>query len=370
MNIGIDARMYGPNVGGGGLGRYVEQLVTQLQAIDHKNRYVLFLKPENFDTCIITNSNFEKRLVDIHWYTLKEQLKMGHIVDKEALDLVHFPHFNVPVFMRTPFIVTIHDLILFDEPFSTKISTRHKAIFAIKYQGYKHVLSHAAKKAEAIIAVSNTTAKSIKKHIPSVDPKRIHVVYEGVTPLPPKKTKDPIINFPYILYVGNAYPHKNLDQLLAAFDRMRATSPDLHLVLAGKPSIFYDRALNQNPKNVLFQNSPSDAELANLYENAHIYVYPSRIEGFGLPPLEAMSVGTPVAASRIPALVEVLDDAAAYFDPYNTEDIARVLTHLLQNKDERKNLIQKGTEKIKQYDWKKMALHIQSLYETCGKKRS
>ena len=183
MNIGIDARMYGPRVGGGGLGRYVEQLVTQLQATDTKNRYVLFLKKENFDACIITNPNFEKRLTDVHWYGLEEQLKMGGIIDREHLDLVHFPHFNVPLFVRTPFVVTIHDLILLDEPFSSKVSTRHQTIFTLKYWGYKLVLAHAVSRAKKVIAVSHATANSILQHIEGVDPKKMEVVYEGVTTL-------------------------------------------------------------------------------------------------------------------------------------------------------------------------------------------
>ena len=82
MRIGIDARLYGPTVGGGGLGRYVEQLVTELQTQDRENRYVLFLKPENFDACAVTNPNVEKRMADAHRYTLKEQLLMPRLIDR------------------------------------------------------------------------------------------------------------------------------------------------------------------------------------------------------------------------------------------------------------------------------------------------
>ncbi|MDO8303000.1 MAG: hypothetical protein Q7T18_07150, partial [Sedimentisphaerales bacterium] len=96
MTIGIDARLYGPKWGGGGLGRYVEELVTKLQQIDTKNRYVLFLKPENFDACKITNKNFRKVKVNAHWYTFKEQLVMPAAIKKAKVDLMHYPHWNVP----------------------------------------------------------------------------------------------------------------------------------------------------------------------------------------------------------------------------------------------------------------------------------
>ena len=371
MNIGIDARMYGPNVGGGGLGRYVEQLVAELQLIDHKNRYVLFLKKENFDACVITNPNFEKRLADVHWYGLEEQLKMGGIIDREHLDLVHFPHWNVPFFVRTPFVVTIHDLILLDEPFSANLSTRHRSIFTLKYWGYKLVLSRAVSRAKKVISISHTTTHSILHHVKKADPNNIEVVYEGVTPLPsPHDSKTPRLPFPYLLYVGNAFPHKNLERLLEAFTIIQQTHPEIKLVLAGRENIFYKRLLEHKPTNVEFVNGPTDAELAELYKNALLYVYPSRIEGFGLPPLEAMSVGVPVAASNIPSLKEILGDSAAFFDPKDSANMASVISDLIDSKEKRASLIEKGTQHIKRYSWSKMAVAIQTIYETCGKKSS
>ncbi|OGL63333.1 hypothetical protein A3C09_03640 [Candidatus Uhrbacteria bacterium RIFCSPHIGHO2_02_FULL_47_44] len=374
MNIGIDARMYGPMVGGGGLGRYVEELVKNLQAVDHKNRYVLFLKKENFDACVITNPNFEKRLADVHWYGLEEQLKLGHIIDREHLDLVHFPHWNVPLFLRTPFVVTIHDLILLDEPFSSKVSTRHQTIFALKYWGYKLVLSHAVSRAKKVIAVSHATADSILHHIEGVDSKKIEVVYEGVSTL----TEESLSPRPlpqrerglYLLYVGNAFPHKNLERLLEAFAILRQTHPEVKLVMAGKESVFYKKLLEHSMSNVEFVNGPTDVELAELYRNALVYVYPSRVEGFGLPPLEAMSMGIPVAASDIPALREVLGDAAVFFPPNDARHLASVLSDLLVSPEKREQLIQKGYAQTKKYSWQKMALAIQTIYESCGKKGS
>ncbi len=399
MKIGIDARMFGPTVGGGGLGRYVEQLVTELQANDTENRYVLFLKKENFDACRIVNPHFEKRLADIHWYTLGEQMKFGGIVDREQLDLVHFPHWNVPVLMKTPFVVTIHDLILLEEPRSSKVTTRNPFIFFLKYVGYKIVLSHAIRRSKKIVAVSHATEDAIIKFFPDVPRNKIEMIYEGVTRLetppglpfageesgiyfsPPAKEgpgEDAARN---LLYVGNAYPHKNLERLLEAFAIIRKTHPNAQLILAGGESIFYKRLLqsragsgvtgSRDPayyEGITFVPNPTDEQLAGLYREATLFVFPSRVEGFGLPPLEAMSVGVAVAASDIPSLKEILGNAAAFFDPNDSQRIASVVSDLLVSSEKRAVLIERGTQHIKQFSWKTMAIKIIALYETCGKK--
>ena len=373
MKIGIDARMYGPLVGGGGLGRYVEQLVTELQEVDHKNRYILFLKKENFDACKISNPNFEKRLANVHWYSVQEQLQMGKIIDHEQLDVVHFPHWNIPLFLKTPFIVTIHDLILLEEPTSAKVTTRSPLLFFLKYIGYKIVLGHAIASSKKIIAVSNATKASIQKFFPNIPTEKISVVYEGVTPLALSPNPSPLTPNPYVLYVGNAYPHKNLERLLEAFEIVHASHPDVKLVLAGRDSVFYERLMKAgsgDPTHSLveFVANPTDEGLAELYRGAKLYVYPSRIEGFGLPPLEAMSAGIAVAASDIPCLREILGRAAAYFNPLDTQNIANVLSYVLDSEDLQQDLIEKGHNQLNKYSWQKMARDIQPIYETCGKK--
>ena len=224
--------------------------MRKLGQLDHKNRYVLFLKPENIQTSAM---DAEKRLANAHWYTLKEQVVLPRIIDREHLDLVHFPHWNVPLFLRTPFIVTIHDLILLDEPRSAKVTTRHPFIFFLKRIAYRIVLRHALKRARAIIAVSQYTKSSILIHFPWVPSEKIHVVYEGLTQFPehaPRLPPSPRLwragkpgatkhsTLPYFLYVGNAYPHKNLEALLHAFSFFHKLHQEVHLILAGRNDIF------------------------------------------------------------------------------------------------------------------------------------
>jgi glycosyltransferase involved in cell wall biosynthesis len=321
MKIGIDARMYGPKVGGGGLGRYVEQLVTKLQEIDQENRYILFLKKENFDLCKITNKNFEKRLTDIHWYTLNEQKFLPKIIDQEKLDLLHFPHWNVPLFVRTPFVVTIHDLILLDDPSSAKATTLGFVKYALKRLGYRAVLWNAINRSQRIISVSHATELSILKHFPKVDPKKIKMIYEGVTSFPyPEnhgsnqgwQSLQPPLPPPTFLYIGNSYPHKNLKTLLKAFKIFHQKFSKSRLVLAGGQNIFseivkkYVTNINIPKEAVEFVNNPDDQKISELYSQANLYIFPSKLEGFGLPGLEAMAAGVPVIAARAGSLPEVL----------------------------------------------------------------
>jgi len=399
MKVGIDARMFGPHVGGGGLGRYVEQLVIHLQSLEDQNRYVLFLKPENFDACKVSNDRFLKRNVDIHWYTLKEQLQLAKRIDRENLDLVHFPHWNVPWNIRTPFVVTIHDLILLEQPRSAKVSTRNLLVFAIKYLGFKFTITRTIQRSRHIIAVSEYTKQSILTFFPNTDPNKISVVHEGVTILgnesseklqmqgagkaarsrtetygdkpqgPRNEAAEGISELsPYFLYVGNAYPHKNLEALLHAFSFFHKLHPEVTLVLAGRNDVFYKNLqkeldeIDVPNENVRFIMNPSDSELHDLYQNATLYLFPSRIEGFGLPALEAMQEGVPVAAAKAGSLPEILGDAAVYFHPDDIEEMVAVMERTLSDQSLRTSLAQKGKEQVKRYSWKTMAISILSIY--------
>ncbi|MBU0646267.1 glycosyltransferase family 4 protein [Patescibacteria group bacterium] len=378
MRIGIDARMYGPKVGGGGLGRYVEQLINQLQTIDHQNRYVLFLKPENYSACALTNKNFSKQKIDLHWYTLREQLSLAKKIDAAKLDLVHFPHWNVPLNLKTPFVVTIHDLILLEEPLSSHASTRHPLIHRVKYQGFKIVLRRALTKSQKIIAVSEYTKQSILKYFPQIPADKITVIYEGVTNLthpsstlpPPSLPTSPPA--PYFLYVGNAYPHKNLESLMHAFSFFNKIQPEVKLVLAGRQDSFYEglkkelSELDVPAKNIIFKMNPSDQELQALYQSATLYLFPSRSEGFGLPALEAMQAGTPVAAADNSSLPEILGDAALYFAPDDLEAMVAIMKKALADKKLRQELTDKGYQRIKQFSWTALANQTLAIYQSAS----
>lgn len=382
MKVGIDARLYGPKWGGGGLGRYVEELVNELQRINSPHDFVIFLKPENFAKCQIINPKFKKVLVDVHWYGWREQIAMPQAIRREGIELMHYPHWNVPIFSRVPYVVTIHDLILLDDPSSARATTLGPICYAVKRIGYRLTLREAINKSKKIIAVSQATRDSIVRHFSKIDPAKIEVIYEGVRPLkspdfPSAPSKPPAqFSDPYFLYVGSAYPHKNLMMLLRAFAFFIKTNSLVKLVLVGKDDHFY-RNLKQQARQIglpeeqlIFRGFVDDIELAELYRQAALYIYPSKFEGFGLPPLEAMLYGAPVAASNRGPLPEVLGEAAAYFDPDVCEQLVALMTRAMSDERWREALVQKGREQAKKYSWMTMAKHTFDVYEAAGGKIS
>src|SRR6056297_41631 len=177
--IGIDARMYGPL--GKGLGRYTQEIVDRVVEMDPENQYVVFLTRENFDEFQPKSDRIKKVKTNIRWYSLAEQILLPFYIKKEKLDLMHFPHFNVPLLTPVKFVVTIHDLILTKFP-TIRASTLSPWLYKIKNFFYKVVIKTAVKRAKRIIAVSEFTKKDIAKQF-RVKPDKIRVTYEGVADL-------------------------------------------------------------------------------------------------------------------------------------------------------------------------------------------
>ena len=371
MKIGIDARMYGPRVGGGGLGRYVSELVDHLQALDQENEYVLFLKKENFHECVITNPKFYKHLVDVHWYGIKEQIAMKKEAARARVDFMHYPHWNVPIFSRVPFLVTVHDLILLEDRHSARSSTRSGLVHGFKYAAFRTVLENAIHRSAHILTVSEYSKKRILKHF-GVKPEKISVVHNGI--IPARETTGISLSQlgvyePYFLYVGNAYPHKNLQMMLEAFAEVIPRHPAVQLVIAGKRDIFSgdleERAkeLGIPSVNLRFVDLPSDEEIATLYRNTSLFVYPSRIEGFGMPPLEAMSYGAPVVAARASSLPEVLGDHVEYFELDDVDALSKYMHVAVEYPTRLKRHQASGIKHAESYTWKKTAQQTLNVYK-------
>lgn len=369
IRIGIDARFYGPKQKG--LGRYVQKLVENLERKNMADKFIIFLRKENWDEYHPKNPNFKKVLADCRWYGFKEQFLMPWKVWREKIDLVHYPHFNVPIFASKPFVVTIHDLILKKFP-TRRVSTLGFFSYWFKNFAYHFVIFLALRRAKKIIAISDYTKKDILKYF-NFNPKKIEVIYEGGVICDNKNEGSPRgeemtvfrqfgVLKPYLLYVGNAYPHKNLKRLILAFAKIKHS--DLRLVLVGEMDYFYKRLQKEfiNTQGLIFTDFVSDVDLEVLYRKAALYVFPSLCEGFGLPSLEAMSYGLPVVSSRATCLPEILGDAAIYFNPKNIDEMAEKIKEVLDSEVMRMDLISKGYERIKKYDWGKMAKETMRVY--------
>lgn len=356
MKIGIDARFVGPQ--GTGLGMYTEKLIINLAKIDSKNQYAIFLKKENRDYLNLPK-NFKKVPADISWYSLAEQLKMPSIFKSQNLDLLHVPHFNVPIFFRGKFVVTIHDLI--HHQFSeTSATTKNLLTFNAKRIAYRKIIGNAIHKSQKIITPSNFVKDEILKNF-KVDPSKIVVTYEAAEEEYFEKTSVKKENF--IIYVGNSYPHKNLNELLDAMQNVK----DTKLVLVCPRDIFSQRLKKEIEKRNLDEKVElkgylTSDKLSKLFQKAQAYIFPSLSEGFGIPGLNAMASGIPLLASNISVLKEVYGNAALYFDPKDSDDISQKINRVLRDEKLKSELIKKGKAQVKKYSWQKMAGKTLNMY--------
>lgn len=369
MRIGIDARFYGSV--GKGLGRYTERLIHHLHDVaPPEDAFTIFLRRENWAHFTPPDRRFTKQLADYHWYSVAEQRHMPALVRSAGVELMHYPHFNVPLRAPTPFVVTIHDLILTHFP-TRRATTRGVLAYWLKHLAYKVTLSRAVARASHILTVSQFTARDIQQYF-GYDPKKITVTYEAVDAFPSHANDVQLLGqfgLPprYLLYVGNAYPHKNLELFIRALQQLPTLVQDVHLVIVGKADYFLTRLQREFQQaglahRVHFTGYVDDATLGTLYRNATAYVFPSLYEGFGLPPLEAMASGTPVLSSNAACMPEVLGEAALYFDPHSVTSFLDALVRLTSTPGERERLVRAGEERVRAYSWKHLAAATLQVY--------
>jgi glycosyltransferase involved in cell wall biosynthesis len=343
MSIGIDARLWNET----GVGRYIRQLFNYLP---HDREIIWFFTSPVFDQ-IQMPPKWKKVRCDIHWHSFAEQLILPWVFYRERLDLLHFPYFSFPILYPGRFVITIHDLI-FDHYKTGKWSTLPGWLYVIKKLGYHLVNWISVYRAERIFTLSNDAKNEIVSHY-RANPDKIAVIYEsGTLEDTSQKTKKP---GNYLLYVGNAHPHKNVEALMKAAEILK-----MKLVLVGNDKFFYPRL--PKSKWVEVVGEVPNREIAAWYRGAKALVTASKMEGFGIPPLEAMSVGCPAIVSDIPVFHEVYGDAVAYFNQNDPNDIARVVKETLPKT---KKLVELGYKQVAKYSWEKCVKETQRVYESC-----
>jgi glycosyltransferase involved in cell wall biosynthesis len=372
MKIVIDARMYG--LEHAGIGRYLVNLINQIEKEDKKNKYLILLRKKYYQDLRFNNKRFNKVLADYSHYSFQEQILLPIQLIKLKPDLVHFPHFNVSLFYFGKYVVTIHDLIK-HESRGMATTTRFSLFYWLKYMVYLSVVWLAVKRAVKIITPSKFWQEELVKRY-NLPKNKIVVTYEGVdekllqskTSLNSKNVLAKYkIKTPFVVYTGSLYPHKNVERLVMAVKKI---NQDLKLVIVCARNIFYDRFLEkikklQAEKFVNLVGFVPDEDLAALYSQAESFVFPSFWEGFGLPGLEAMALGLPVISSNSSCLPEVYGEAALYFNPLNMEELAEKIKILRSNKQLREKLIESGFNQVKKYSWTKMARETLKVYEGC-----
>lgn len=360
-HIVIDARIRRSSTG-----RYTDRLVTHLQNIDKNNRYTILVEQD--DNWQMTNPNFSVKQVPYQQFSFNpvQQIGFAWLLYRLKPDLVHFTMTQQPLFYFGRVVTTTHDLTMFRHTRASRFNPIMHRI-GITLLRFMYWLSH--RKSKRIIVPTKFVAEDVA-NLHSFAKDRLVVTYESSEP-PLKDKSKPLTGVikPYIMHVGAPFPHKNIERLLLAYELLKKEHPDLQLVLPGKMKdqfrADFDKwlAANKFKKDVITPGFVDDRELKWLYENTACYVLPSLSEGFGLPGLEAMAHGAPVAASDNTCLPEVYGDAAAYFDPFDIHNIAVVVDKILTDSSYANKLRTLGKKQLNLYSWEKMAKLTFSVYQ-------
>lgn len=343
-------------------GRYVERLLNYLIILDKANEYNVLLTPKDLPDWYDVE-NFKKVECPIKEFTFAEQTQLNRQLRGLKPDLVHFAMPQQPIRYKGKIITTVHDLttLRFVNP------SKNYLVFKFKQKVFSYVIKRAARKSFRVITPSQFVKDDLVKFA-GINPDKVVVTYESADPInEPSESAVGLGNRQFLMYIGRPTPHKNLNRLIDAFVSLRQKHPDLLLVLAGKKDDNYKRIeedLNQRGiEGVVFTGFVREGQLRWLYENCAAYVFPSLSEGFGLPGLEAMLHGAPVVSSNATCLPEIYGDAAQYFDPLDTEAMARAIDIVLSDQGLRRQLIASGYEQVKKYSWERMARQTLEIYK-------
>lgn len=339
-----------------GIGTYAHSLLRYLPIADVGFEYLALVR--EVDSGLPRYSNLRYQRVNAAIYTVREQLLVPCAAVRGSL--FHAMHYNFPVFFRGPLVVTIHDLTHLMYP--EFLPNRRARFYA------ETMLKRAVARAQVIVAVSEFTKQQLIRLL-NVPTDKVEVIWPGVGVLPADDEATPlpgaVAGKPYLLYVGNLKPHKNVERLLRAFcEGRRQYRWEHQLVLAGEGDIdLYKQLIPAEEQNhVVFLGRVTDGVLWRLYREAELFVMPSLSEGFGFCALEAQRCGTVVAVARATSLPEVLGNSAVYFDPLNVDEMAEAIHRGLTDSSLRDCLRLLGKEQVNRFCWSKVAQRYVDVY--------
>lgn len=347
-------------------GRYTARLLDHLQPTLKGCKVTVLLRSN--DTWLPAAKNWHTANCDFPQFSFNPLHDIAFSKQLRQLkpDLVHFTMTQQPLTYWGNIVTTTHDLTMFR---FVRAGQTPLPIFWLKKLGYRLLFWAAHRKSKHVIVPSKFVAQDLITHYPFVK-SRVTVTYEASEP-PIKSTSKPLkgIRQPFIMHVGSPFPHKNIQRLIEAFERLQLSHPKLQLILAGRKEFYFaelEEWARTRPsyKSIHFTGFIDDTELKWLYENAKAYVLPSLSEGFGLPGLEAMAHKCPLVSSDATCLPEVYGNAAHYFDPLSVKDMERAINDVLVDKKLRDSLSTNGQKQLKRYAWKTMAEQTCKIYRS------
>jgi alpha-1,3-rhamnosyl/mannosyltransferase len=380
MRIGLDIRYANDHFPG--IGRYVVNLARALAALDHPHTLVLLYNPALPNTrydlreCA-SSSQVELVATTARPFSLAEQLQLPRLARRLRLDVLHSPYYIKPYGkLPCPSVVTVYDLIA--RLFPHVVSWRGRALFNL-------TMGLALRTADRVLTISRSARKDIVQYM-RVPRERITITPlaadQRFSPQPHERIEEvrAHYNLPprYVLYLGSNKPHKNLERLVAAWERFtqehKPPNDGPGLVLAGHYDPHYpavrqmvrERGLS---RSVVFVPDVAEEDMPALYSGAELFVFPSLYEGFGLPPLEAMACGVPVLCSSSSSLPEVVGDAALTVNPYGVTAIAEGLQQLLSQATLRAHLREAGLQRAREFSWERTARATLAVYEDVQRER-
>ncbi|HSX34330.1 MAG TPA: glycosyltransferase family 1 protein [Candidatus Saccharimonadales bacterium] len=359
-HIVIDARIRRATTG-----RYIDRLVEHLQDLDHQNTYTILVAAD--DPFSPRAGNFRALPCPYPQFSVSPlpELQFAWQLYRLKPDLVHFGMTQQPLLYFGNIVTTTHDLTMFQ---FVRRGTTPPLLYWLKMGLYRFLVRWSHMKSKRIIVPTNTTAAEVAQFQPSAK-KKLVVTYESSeSALAMQGEKHAGVDGDFLLYVGTAFPHKNLQTLVKAFGILHKQRPHLQLVITGKREekhhaelIAWCKTLSYGD-HVIFPGFVSDPGLKWLYEHCSAYVFTSLSEGFGLPPLEAMAHGAPVVSSDASVMPEVYGEGAHYFDAHDPKDVAAKVAEVLDDKTLRGRLIERGHTQLTKYSWKKMAKETLAIY--------
>ncbi|HLI49176.1 MAG TPA: glycosyltransferase family 1 protein [Chthonomonas sp.] len=368
MRIGLNLLYLIPNHVGG-TQTYAEDLIHGLSTIDSENEYVLFVSKEAQAAPYTPTPNFRMVVCPIWAQNRKarylyEQIHFPRLVKQEQISLLHSCGYVGPLFTPCPHIVTIHDLNYL--AFGEQMEPLRRRALAL-------LVPRVARRATKVHAISEFTKQEIITHL-RVDSSKICVIHRSSRPKPscsPDKVREVLchlhIQQPYLLAFSSLSPHKNIPFLVEGFAKLTETYPH-QLVLIGHtpPNSVVEQTITKLGlgDRVICTGYVDELTVAALLQAAHVLVFPSHYEGFGLPALEAQWAGVPLVCSHAGSLPEIAGEGAIYFDPCSYDSLLSALRQVLNSETLQAQLRQKGYANVTRFTWEKEAQKTLNLYQT------